>query len=98
MLVARCESAGARVTPVESPVTGGSGMVELATLEAVALVPATWPAADGVCWWLRGDVNLAAAGGAWGGRRVAGGRAVARGAAGDVAVPPRRWALCAARQ
>jgi len=59
MLVARCESAGARVTPVESAVTGGSGMVELAALEAVALVPATWPAVDGVVVvGLRGNVTL----------------------------------------
>jgi len=59
MLVERCSRAGAHVTPVESAVTGGSGLVELAALEAVALVPASSPAVDGVAAVaLRGEVTL----------------------------------------
>jgi DNA-binding transcriptional LysR family regulator len=59
MLVERCSRAGAHVTPVESAVTGGSGLVELAALEAVALVPASSPAVDGVvAVALRGEVTL----------------------------------------
>jgi hypothetical protein len=44
LLVALC----ARVTPAESAVTGGSGLVELAALGAVALVAAGAPPADGI--------------------------------------------------
>ena len=48
LLVALCARAGARVTPAESAVTGGSGLVELAALGAVALVAAGVPPADGI--------------------------------------------------
>jgi DNA-binding transcriptional LysR family regulator len=45
LLVGLCDQAGAAVTPVESAVTGASGLLELAPLDAVALVPAGWQAA-----------------------------------------------------
>lgn len=59
MLLERCAAAGARVTPVETAVTGGTGLVELAALDAVAIVPAPWPPVAGVARvGLRGGVTL----------------------------------------
>jgi DNA-binding transcriptional LysR family regulator len=47
LLVERCRRAGATVTPVETGVTGGTGLPELAALDSVALVPAPWPPVPG---------------------------------------------------
>jgi DNA-binding transcriptional LysR family regulator len=47
LLLERCRRAGASVTPVESAVTGGTGLVELAALDSVALVPAPSPPVAG---------------------------------------------------
>jgi DNA-binding transcriptional LysR family regulator len=59
LLVERCRRAGATVTPVETAVTGGTGLVELAGLDSVALVPAPWPPVPGgVRVALIGDVTL----------------------------------------
>jgi DNA-binding transcriptional LysR family regulator len=59
MLLERCVLAGARVTPVESAVTGGTGLVELVAQGAVALVPAPSQPIEGVVHVaLRGDVTL----------------------------------------
>jgi DNA-binding transcriptional LysR family regulator len=44
LLVGLCAGAGARVTPVETSVTGVGEIVELAPLGAVAIVPEGWPA------------------------------------------------------
>jgi DNA-binding transcriptional LysR family regulator len=48
LLLTRLAAAGARVEPVESRVTGSTGLVELADRDAVALMPDGWPPADGV--------------------------------------------------
>jgi DNA-binding transcriptional LysR family regulator len=45
LLVGLCDQAGAKVTCVESAVTGASGLLELVALDAVALVPVGWQAA-----------------------------------------------------
>jgi DNA-binding transcriptional LysR family regulator len=59
MLLALCARAGAHVTPVETAVTGGTGLVELVALQAVAITPAPWtPMAGAVRVALRGDVTL----------------------------------------
>jgi DNA-binding transcriptional LysR family regulator len=59
LLIERCRRAGARVTPVESAVTGGTGLVELAALDSVALVPAPSPPVAGTARIaLAGDVTL----------------------------------------
>jgi DNA-binding transcriptional LysR family regulator len=59
LLLERCRQAGADVTPVESAVTGGTGLVELAVLDSVAIVPAPWPPVAGtVRVALDGDVTL----------------------------------------
>ena len=59
LLLERCALAGVHVTPVESAVTGGTGLVELVAQGAVALVPASFPPVDGVVRvTLRGDVTL----------------------------------------
>jgi DNA-binding transcriptional LysR family regulator len=59
LLLERCRRAGARVTPVESAVTGGTGLVELAALDSVALVPAPSPPVAGTARIaLDGDVTL----------------------------------------
>jgi DNA-binding transcriptional LysR family regulator len=59
LLVERCRRAGAAVTPVESAVTGGTGLVELAALDSVALVPAPSPPVPGTARIaLTGDVTL----------------------------------------
>jgi DNA-binding transcriptional LysR family regulator len=59
LLIERCRRAGARVTPVESAVTGGTGLVELAALDSVALVPAPSPPVAGTARIaLDGDVTL----------------------------------------
>jgi DNA-binding transcriptional LysR family regulator len=47
MLLATLADAGARVTPVESRVTGAGSVAELAESGAVALVPRVWPATPG---------------------------------------------------
>lgn len=44
LLLDMCARAGARVTPVESRVTGAAATSELARLGAVAVVPIGWPA------------------------------------------------------
>jgi DNA-binding transcriptional LysR family regulator len=59
LLVELCRRAGAAVTPVETAVTGGTGLVELGALDSVALVPAPWPPVPGgVRIALTGDVTL----------------------------------------
>jgi DNA-binding transcriptional LysR family regulator len=59
MLLATVEAAGARVTPVEAHITGGSSLAELAETGAVALVPAGWPDTAGtVAVALADDVRL----------------------------------------
>jgi DNA-binding transcriptional LysR family regulator len=59
LLVERCRRAGAAVTPVESAVTGGTGLVELTALDSVALVPAPSPPVLGTARVaLNGDVTL----------------------------------------
>jgi DNA-binding transcriptional LysR family regulator len=59
LLLERCRRAGADVTPVESAVTGGTGLVELAALDSVAIVPAPWPPVAGTARVeLDGDVTL----------------------------------------
>jgi DNA-binding transcriptional LysR family regulator len=59
LLVECCRRAGAAVTPVESRVTGGTGLVELAALDSVALVPAPWPPVAGTARvGLPADVTL----------------------------------------
>lgn len=47
LLVGLCRAAGATVAPVETAVTGGAGLAELAALGAVALVPAGWTPSAG---------------------------------------------------
>jgi DNA-binding transcriptional LysR family regulator len=47
LLVGLCAAAAATVTPVESTITGGGGLVELVPLNAVAIVPEGWPASAG---------------------------------------------------
>jgi DNA-binding transcriptional LysR family regulator len=59
LLLTRLSAAGARVEPVESRVTGSTGLVELADRDAVALMPDGWPPADGVAQVaLADDVTL----------------------------------------
>jgi DNA-binding transcriptional LysR family regulator len=59
LLIERCRRAGAAVEPVETAVIGGSGIVELAALGAVALVPAAAPLVPGtVRVELRSGVTL----------------------------------------
>ena len=59
LLLELCAQAGARVTPVESRVTGAAATTELARLDAVAIVPAGWPAdAEAAVVALRGGVTL----------------------------------------
>jgi DNA-binding transcriptional LysR family regulator len=59
LLLTRLAAAGARVEPVESRVTGSTGLAELAERDAVALMPAGWPPADGVAQVaLADDVTL----------------------------------------
>jgi DNA-binding transcriptional LysR family regulator len=48
LLLTRLAAAGAQVEPVESRVTGSTGLAELADCDAVALMPAGWPPADDV--------------------------------------------------
>jgi DNA-binding transcriptional LysR family regulator len=48
LLLAQLAAAGANVEAVESRVTGSTGLAELAERDAVALMPAGWPAVDGV--------------------------------------------------
>lgn len=48
LLLTRLAAAGAQVEPVESRVTGSTGLAELADHDAVALMPAGWPPADDV--------------------------------------------------
>jgi DNA-binding transcriptional LysR family regulator len=59
LLLTRLAAAGAQVEPVESRVTGSTGLVELADRDAVALMPAGWPPADDVAQVaLADDVTL----------------------------------------
>jgi DNA-binding transcriptional LysR family regulator len=59
LLLTRLAAAGAQVEPVESRVTGSTGLAELADRDAVALMPAGWPAADDVAQVaLADDVTL----------------------------------------
>ena len=59
LLVERLAAAGARVEPVESRVTGGQALVELAAHGAVAVVPEGWPERDGtVLLEIRDDLTL----------------------------------------
>jgi DNA-binding transcriptional LysR family regulator len=59
LLLSRLAAAGAQVEPVESRVTGSTGLVELADRDAVALMPAGWPPADDVAQVaLADDVTL----------------------------------------
>jgi DNA-binding transcriptional LysR family regulator len=59
LLLTRLAAAGAQVEPVESRVTGSTGLVELADRDAVALMPAGWAPADGVAQVaLADDVTL----------------------------------------
>ena len=48
LLVTRLAATGARVEPVQSRVTGGGVPADLVEAGAVALMPADWPAGDGV--------------------------------------------------
>jgi DNA-binding transcriptional LysR family regulator len=59
LLLTRLAAAGAQVEPVESRVTGSTGLAELAERDAVALMPAGWPPADDVAQVaLADDVTL----------------------------------------
>jgi DNA-binding transcriptional LysR family regulator len=59
LLLNRLAAAGAQVEPVESRVTGSTGLAELADRDAVALMPAGWPPADDVAQVaLADDVTL----------------------------------------
>jgi len=59
LLLTRLAAAGAQVEPVESRVTGSTGLAELAERDAVALMPAGWPPADDVAHVaLADDVTL----------------------------------------
>jgi DNA-binding transcriptional LysR family regulator len=59
LLLTRLAAAGAQVEPVESRVTGSTGLAELADRDAVALMPAGWPPADDVAQVaLADDVTL----------------------------------------
>jgi DNA-binding transcriptional LysR family regulator len=58
LLVATCARAGARVVPVESAVTGGVGLPDLAPLGAVALMPEGTPAGAAVAVPLEEPVVL----------------------------------------
>lgn len=59
LLLTRLAAAGAQVEPVESRVTGSTGLAELADHDAVALMPAGWPPADDVAQVaLADDVTL----------------------------------------
>jgi DNA-binding transcriptional LysR family regulator len=59
LLVELCRRAGADVEPVETAITGGTGLPELVPLGAVALVPVRWPRVHGaVRVPLAGDVTL----------------------------------------
>jgi DNA-binding transcriptional LysR family regulator len=59
LLTERVRAAGAAVEPVESSVTGGGALVDVAALHAVALVPVGWPTTpDTRLVSLRGDVTL----------------------------------------
>jgi DNA-binding transcriptional LysR family regulator len=59
LLLTRLAAAGAQVEPVESRVTGSTGLAELADCDAVALMPAGWPPADDVAQVaLADDVTL----------------------------------------
>jgi DNA-binding transcriptional LysR family regulator len=46
LLVTRLEAAGARVEPVQSPITGGGEPPDLTETGAVALMPAGWPTGE----------------------------------------------------
>jgi DNA-binding transcriptional LysR family regulator len=46
LLVTRLQAAGARVEPVQSPITGGGDPPDLTETGAVALVPAGWPTGE----------------------------------------------------
>jgi DNA-binding transcriptional LysR family regulator len=59
LLTGRVRAAAAAVEPVESSVTGGGALVDVAALHAVALVPVGWPTTpDTRLVSLRGDVTL----------------------------------------
>jgi DNA-binding transcriptional LysR family regulator len=59
LLLTRLAAAGAQVEPVESRVTGSTGLAELADRDAVALMPAGWPPGDDVAQVaLADDVTL----------------------------------------
>jgi DNA-binding transcriptional LysR family regulator len=59
MLLAAAAAAGARMTPVEAHITGGTSLRELAETGAVALVPRGWPDTAGtVAVALRDEVRL----------------------------------------
>jgi DNA-binding transcriptional LysR family regulator len=59
LLLTRLAAAGAQVEPIESRVTGSTGLTELAERDAVALMPAGWPPADDVAQVaLADDVTL----------------------------------------
>ena len=59
VLLATAAAAGARVTPVEAHITGGTSLRELAETGAVALVPRGWPDSAGtVAVELRDEVRL----------------------------------------
>jgi len=59
LLLTRLAAAGAQVEPVESRVTGSTGLAELVERDAVALMPAGWPPADDVAQVaLADDVTL----------------------------------------
>jgi DNA-binding transcriptional LysR family regulator len=59
LLLTRLAAAGAQVEPVESRVTGSTGLAELADRDAVALMPAGWAPADDVAQVaLADDVTL----------------------------------------
>jgi DNA-binding transcriptional LysR family regulator len=59
LLLELCRDAGAEVEPVETAITGGTGLPELVALGAVALVPVRWPRVPGaVRVALAGDVTL----------------------------------------
>ena len=59
LLVNRLAASGARVEAVEARVTGDPTLPELGELDAVALVPAGWPPADGIAQLaLQDDVSL----------------------------------------
>jgi DNA-binding transcriptional LysR family regulator len=59
LLVGLCRAAGATVTPVETRLTGSSGLVDLAADDEVAIVPEGWPTGpDARLVALRGGVTL----------------------------------------